>query len=180
MRHTLAAQAFLTVARYDNAIATYMAVAATLPKTEFREYTAALPLKYGVNPHQAPAAIYTINTRALPFTVVSGMPGFTNVLDAMNAWQLVRELEGATGLPAAASFKHVSPAGAAVATPLTPLLAQVYDVAKKDLSPQAIAYVRARNADPLSSYGDFAAVSGIVDVSLAQIIRREVCGETET
>ena len=130
-------------------------------------------LRYGMNPHQAPA---TVRCRAgeLPFEILNGSPGFINLLDALNAWQLVKELRMATGLPAAASFKHVSPAGAAVAVPLTPELAKSYFVEGVDLSDVAVAYVRARGADRVSSYGDFVAVSDTVDASLARYLKLEV------
>lgn len=132
-----------------------------------------LELRYGMNPHQAPA---TVRCRAgeLPFEILNGSPGFINLLDALNAWQLVKELRMATGLPAAASFKHVSPAGAAVAVPLTPELAKSYFVEGVDLSDVAVAYVRARGADRVSSYGDFVAVSDTVDASLARYLKLEV------
>lgn len=106
--------------------------------------------------------------------VRNGAPGYTNIMDALNAWQLVKELNEALGLAAAASFKHVSPAGAAVAVPLTPELAAAYGVEGQELSDVALAYIRARNADPMSSYGDFAAISGVVDVATAKILKREV------
>merc|ERR1719387_2720804 len=110
----------------------------------------------------------------LPFEVVSGTPGYINLLDAINAWQLVRELAEATGLPAAASFKHVSPAGAAIGVPLSDTERQVYEVKDKELTPTATAYVRARNADPMCSYGDFVAISHEVDMATAMIIKIEV------
>lgn len=139
-----------------------------------RTYAPQRALKYGCNPHQIPAAICSIDGAPLPFTVLNGNPGFINLLDAMNAWQLVLELRTALGLPAATSFKHVSPAGAAVAAPLTPVLEQVYQTQGKTLSPQALAYVRARQADPMSSFGDFAAVSDTVDMATAEVLRTEV------
>jgi phosphoribosylaminoimidazolecarboxamide formyltransferase/IMP cyclohydrolase len=126
-----------------------------------------------VNPHQAPAAVYTTEGGRLPFRVLNGAPGYINLLDALNAWQLVRELRAALSLPAAASFKHVSPAGAAVAVPLAPELARAYE-ADAELSPQALAYLRARQADPKSSFGDFAAMSDPVDVSTASLLKTEV------
>lgn len=132
-----------------------------------------LELRYGMNPHQSPAAVRCKDGK-LPFEVLNGSPGFINLLDALNAWQLVRELKDAIGLPAAASFKHVSPAGAAVSVPLTPELAKAYFVEGMDLSDVAVAYVRARGADRVSSYGDFAAVSDVVDVSLAKFLQMEV------
>lgn len=134
-----------------------------------------LELKYGCNPNQKPARIYAENGD-LPFEVLSGRPGYINFLDALNAWQLVRELREATGLPAAASFKHVSPAGAAVAEPLDETLARVYfvDDLAEPLSPVATAYARARGADRMSSYGDFVALSDTCDLATALILKREV------
>merc|ERR1712100_268097 len=110
----------------------------------------------------------------LPFQVVSGTPGYINLLDAINAWQLVHELELATGMPAAASFKHVSPAGAAIGVPLSDAEKDVYEVAGKEMTPTATAYVRARNADPMCSFGDFVAISHEVDVATANILKIEV------
>ena len=139
-----------------------------------RRYSPRLTLKYGCNPHQVPAGVYALEGRDLPFRVLNGTPGYINLLDALNAWQLVRELREALGLPAAASFKHVSPAGAAVAIPLSGVLAEVYGVDAGKLSPQAVAYARARGADPKSSFGDFAAFSDPVDESCAELLRTEV------
>lgn len=133
-----------------------------------------LPLRYGTNPQQAPARVYMKNDAELPITVLGGSPGYINLLDALNAWQLVRELRAALNLPAAASFKHVSPAGAAVATPLSDTLKQVYFVDDLELSPLAAAYARARGADRLCSFGDFIALSEVVDVPTARLIGREV------
>lgn len=133
----------------------------------------ALPLKYGCNPNQKPARVF-MEKGPLPFTVLNGTPGYINLLDALNAWQLVRELKEATGLPAAASFKHVSPAGAAVSVPLSEPLQKVYFVEGIDLSPVATAYVRARGADRMSSYGDFVALSDECDAQTASFLQREV------
>lgn len=133
----------------------------------------ALHLKYGCNPHQAPARIY-VHKGVLPLKVLNGAPGYINMLDALNSWQLVRELSRALNMPAAASFKHVSPAGAAVATDLDNNLRKVYFVDDLDLSPAATAYARARGADRMSSFGDWAAISEKVDVSTARLLRREV------
>ena len=133
----------------------------------------ALPLKYGCNPNQKPARVF-MEKGPLPFTVLNGTPGYINLLDALNAWQLVRELKEATGLPAAASFKHVSPAGAAVSVPLSKTLQKVYFVEGIDLSPVATAYVRARGADRMSSYGDFVALSDECDAQTASFLQREV------
>eukprot|EP00052_Salpingoeca_macrocollata_P013558 m.105913 g.105913 ORF g.105913 m.105913 type:complete len:599 (+) comp18965_c0_seq1:108-1904(+) len=173
-RQQFARDAFRSTAKYDAAVTAYFSAQTDGPAVTFREYEQALPLKYGVNPHQKPAACHAVQGGEMPFDVVNGAPGYTNLMDALNAWQLVRELEQATGLVAAASFKHVSPAGAAIAEPLSDELKEIYDVAGRDLSPLAIAYIRARNADPLSSYGDFAALSGVVDVCTAELIKREV------
>ena len=132
-----------------------------------------LTLRYGMNPHQTPARALA-GGGSLPFTVLNGAPGYINLLDALNSWQLVRELRAATGLPAAASFKHVSPAGAAVGVPLSPTLARAYFVADAELSPLAVAYARARGADRISSFGDWAAFSDPVDEPTARLLRREV------
>ena len=133
-----------------------------------------LELKYGCNPNQKPARVFMETEAELPFTVLNGRPGYINLLDAMNSWQLVRELREATGLPAAASFKHVSPAGAAVAVPLSPVLEKVYFVEGVELSPIATAYIRARGADRMSSYGDFVALSDECDAQTASFLKREV------
>ncbi len=132
-----------------------------------------LELKYGCNPNQKPARIFAADGE-LPVTVLNGKPGYINFLDALNSWQLVSELSAATGLPAAASFKHVSPAGAAVYSPLSEILKKIYFVEDLDLSPIACAYARARGADRMSSYGDWAALSGVCDESTARILAREV------
>ena len=132
-----------------------------------------LALKYGCNPNQTPARVY-VEDGALPFTVLNGKPGYINLLDALNSWQLVTELKEATGLPAAASFKHVSPAGAAVAVPLSSILERVYFVEGIELSPVATAYIRARGADRMSSYGDFVALSDECDEQTASFLKREV------
>lgn len=132
-----------------------------------------LALKYGCNPHQKPARIFNRNG-PLPFSVLNGAPGYINLLDAFNSWQLVKELRETLDTPAAASFKHVSPAGAAVGVPLDDDLKKAYFVEGMDLSPLAVAYARARGADRLSSYGDWAALSDPVDVHTARLLRREV------
>lgn len=136
--------------------------------------SSSLPLRYGTNPQQAPARVFMKNNAELPITVLGGSPGYINLLDAFNAWQLVRELKAALGLPSAASFKHVSPAGAAVATPLSDTLKKIYFVDDLELSPLATAYARARGADRLCSFGDFIALSDTVDVPTAKLISREV------
>ncbi len=134
-----------------------------------------LELKYGCNPNQKPSRIFMENGRDLPIEVLNGRPGYINFMDAFNGWQLVKELKAATGMPAATSFKHVSPAGAAIGLPLTETLAKIYWVDDLgELSPLACAYARARGADRMSSYGDFIALSDVCDASTARIIQREV------
>ncbi|MBR2764529.1 MAG: phosphoribosylaminoimidazolecarboxamide formyltransferase [Blautia sp.] len=136
-----------------------------------------LELKYGCNPNQKPSRIFMADGSELPIRVLRGKPGYINFLDAFNGWQLVRELKKATGLPAATSFKHVSPAGAAIGLPLTKTLADIYwvgDLDWENLSPLACAYARARGADRMSSFGDFIALSDVCDADTASLIRREV------
>ena len=134
-----------------------------------------IELKYGCNPNQKPSRIYMEDGRELPVSVLNGKPGYINFLDAFNGWQLVKELKEATGLPAATSFKHVSPAGAAVGLPLDETLAKIYWVDDLgELSPLACAYARARGADRMSSFGDFIALSDVCDVDTARLIKREV------
>lgn len=134
-----------------------------------------LALKYGCNPNQKPSRIY-MEEGELPITVLNGRPGYINFLDALNSWQLVKELKAATGMPSAASFKHVSPAGAAIALPLSDTLKRIYfvDDVKMELSPLACAYARARGADRMCSYGDFVALSDTCDAATATLIKREV------
>ncbi len=178
LRKKYAARAFSLSAAYDSAISSWFTrqlgedapVAARVYKPQF-------PLKYGCNPHQKPAGISSLLNNQLPFDVLNGVPGYINLLDAANAWQLVKELGEATGLAAAASFKHVSPAGAAVAVPLSEVECAAYEVKLEDapkLTPVALAYLRARNADPMCSFGDFAAVSEEVDEATALILKKEV------
>lgn len=133
-----------------------------------------LQLKYGMNPNQKPSRIYMEDGSELPVTVLNGRPGFINFLDALNSWQLVKELKEATGLPSAASFKHVSPAGAAVGYPLSDVERAIYFTGEGELSPLASAYARARGADRMSSYGDFAALSDVCDVDTANLLKVEV------
>ncbi len=133
-----------------------------------------LQLKYGCNPNQKPSRIFMENGKDLPIEVLSGRPGYINFLDAFNGWQLVSELKKAVGLPAATSFKHVSPAGAAVGRPLSDVLKKIYWVEDEELSSLACAYARARGADRMSSFGDFIALSDICDASTAKLIKREV------
>ena len=133
-----------------------------------------LELKYGCNPNQKPSRIF-MNEGELPITVLNGRPGYINFLDAFNGWQLVSELKRATGLPAATSFKHVSPAGAAVGLPLTDVERKIYWVDDMgELTPLANAYARARGADRMSSFGDFISLSDVCDVATAKLIKREV------
>jgi phosphoribosylaminoimidazolecarboxamide formyltransferase/IMP cyclohydrolase len=176
MRKKFASQAFSTSAAYDAAISGYFAdqLQAETPVVT-RSYTPQFHLKYGCNPHQKPATIYSTLGKNLPFAVVNGTPGYINLLDACNAWQLVHELEQALNLPAAASFKHCSPAGAAVGVPLTASETLAYEITNtQELTPTALAYIRARNADPMCSFGDFAAVSHIVDEATAKVFKTEV------
>lgn len=173
-RRGLAREAFVSTARYDAAVAEYFCDETEAPKVRTREYVEDRKLKYGVNPHQAPAALSRIGSGCVPFDVLNGSPGYTNLMDALNSWQLVSELDAALGLVAAASFKHVSPAGAAVAVPLTPDLRVAYEIGDAELTPCAVAFLRARNADPMSSFGDFIAISGTVDVCTAMRIKTEV------
>ena len=133
-----------------------------------------LILRYGTNPNQVPARVYMHDESDLPITVLGGSPGYINLLDALNAWQLVSELKRTIGQPAAASFKHVSPSGAAVAVPLSDILKKIYFVDDMELSPLAAAYARARGVDRMSSFGDFIALSDTVDASTAKLIAREV------
>ena len=134
-----------------------------------------LELKYGCNPNQKPSRIFMKDGSDLPITVLNGKPGYINFLDAFNSWQLVRELKAATGLPSAASFKHVSPAGAAVGLPLSDVDKKIYFVDEDaELSPIACAYIRARGADRLCSYGDWAALSDICDAATANYLKAEV------
>nr|XP_025857985.1 bifunctional purine biosynthesis protein PURH [Vulpes vulpes] len=167
-RRQLALKAFTHTAQYDEAISDYF-------RRQYSKGISQMPLRYGMNPHQTPAQLYTLKPK-LPITVLNGAPGFINLCDALNAWQLVKELKEALGIPAAASFKHVSPAGAAVGIPLSEdeaKVCMVYDL-YKTLTPISTAYARARGADRMSSFGDFIALSDICDVPTAKIISREV------
>eukprot|EP01123_Difflugia_compressa_P002078 TRINITY_DN12802_c0_g1_i1.p1 TRINITY_DN12802_c0_g1~~TRINITY_DN12802_c0_g1_i1.p1 ORF type:complete len:413 (+),score=88.90 TRINITY_DN12802_c0_g1_i1:37-1239(+) len=143
------------------------------PANVTREYTFNRTLKYGCNPQQTPASIYSIKGTEEAFKVLNGNPGYINLLDALNAYQLVREARDSLGVPAAASFKHVSPAGVGLAVPLTEAEKKAYEV-NEELSGLALAYTRARNADPMSSYGDFAAMSDPVDIETAKKLKFEV------
>lgn len=168
LRNTFALKAFEHTAQYDALIADFF-------RKQYSEDKAQLPLRYGCNPHQRPAQAFITEKEELPFKVLNGFPSYINVLDALNSWPLVKELSASLNLPAAASFKHVSPAGVAVAIPLTEVEKQVYFVDDvENMSPLCCAYARARGADRMSSFGDFIALSNIVDVSTAQLISREV------
>mmetsp|Transcript_11879 Transcript_11879/g.21197 ORF Transcript_11879/g.21197 Transcript_11879/m.21197 type:complete len:614 (+) Transcript_11879:114-1955(+) len=177
LRRRFAAAAFSLSAHYDGAIASYFAKE---QGTEFpavtRTYNLERELKYGCNPNQTPAALCRIGDGKSAFEVLNGNPGYINLMDALNAWQLVRELKGALGVAAAASFKHVSPAGAAVAVPLDDVEMKAYEMEgrKLTLTDSALAYLRARQADPMSSFGDFAALSDIVDKDTALVLKTEV------
>ena len=174
-RRKCAAAAFALSASYDSSISSWVnGQLGDVAPTVTRVYKHEFPLKYGCNPHQKPANIFSLAGSKLPFRVLNGTPGYINLLDAVNAYQLVRELNLSLNLPAAASFKHVSPAGAGVAVDLDPALLSAYEVGKVQLTPLSLAYLRARNADPLSSFGDFVAVSDIVDEATAKILKREV------
>merc|ERR1719507_743106 len=174
-RRNLAAAAYALTAAYDASVSQWMATQVTEPPAcKAVSFQVERPLKYGCNPHQLPAGLCSVNGGQLPFEVVAGTPGYINLLDAVNAWQLVHELSEATGKPAAASFKHVSPAGAAISVPLSEEEVKVFEVVGKPLSPVAMAYVRARNADPMCSFGDFVAISHKVDVATAAILKIEV------
>ncbi|AQZ09167.1 ADE16 (YLR028C) and ADE17 (YMR120C) [Zygosaccharomyces parabailii] len=168
LRNRLALKAFEHTADYDAAISDFF-------RKQYSEGKAQLPLRYGANPHQKPAQAFVQEQEELPFKVLCGSPGYINLLDALNSWPLVKELSASLNLPAAASFKHVSPAGAAVGVPLSDVEKQVYFVSDiENLSPLACAYARARGADRMSSFGDFIALSNIVDLPTAQIISKEV------
>ena len=166
-RNRLALKAFEHTADYDVAISDFF-------RKQYSENVSQLPLRYGANPHQKPAQAF-VSQGVLPFEVLSGSPGYINLLDALNSWPLVKELSASLNLPAAASFKHVSPAGAAVGLPLSDVEKKIYFVEDiENLSPLANAYARARGADRMSSFGDWIALSNIVDVPTAQIISKEV------
>lgn len=166
-RNTYALKAFEHTADYDAAISDFF-------RKKYSEGVSQLTLRYGANPHQKPAQAY-VKEGKLPFEVINGSPGYINLLDALNSWPLVKELSASLNLPAAASFKHVSPAGAAVGIPLTDVEKKIYFVDDiENLSPLANAYARARGADRMSSFGDFIALSNIVDYPTAKIISREV------
>jgi len=174
-RKNAACAAYALTASYDSMVSTWMAKQVSEPpSTHTVSFEVERPLKYGCNPHQLPAGLCAVGGGKLPFEVISGTPGYINLLDAVNAWQCVHELAQATGLPAAASFKHVSPAGAAIGTELTDEERLVFEVKDKEITPTAAAYVRARNADPMCSFGDFVAISHEVDLATAMILKIEV------
>lgn len=167
VRNNFALKAFEHTADYDTAISDFF-------RKQYSEGVSQLPLRYGANPHQKPAQAF-VQQGELPFKVLSGSPGYINLLDALNSWPLVKELSASLNLPAAASFKHVSPAGVAVGLPLSDVEKKIYFVEDiENLSPLANAYARARGADRMSSFGDFIALSNIVDLPTAQIISKEV------
>ena len=166
VRQKLALKAFAHTAEYDEAISYYF-------RELYGEPQSLLPLRYGANPHQKPASVFVKNN-VLPFKVLNGSPGYINLLDALNAWPLVKELKRSLNKPAAASFKHVSPAGVAIAKELTEEEKKIYMVENVALSPLASAYARARGADRMSSFGDFVALSDVCDIETAAIIGREV------
>lgn len=168
-RRQLAQSAFKLVAQYDMSISNYFN-----SNIVYRQYTHVLPLKYGVNPHQNSASVFKVDNNNFPFSILNGSPGYINLLDAVYSWQLVSELSSVVNCPAAASFKHNSPAGVGTSYELSDTLKKVYNVENKVLTPLATAFIRARNADPLSSFGDFIAVSHRVDVPTAKLIAREV------
>eukprot|EP01067_Filipodium_phascolosomae_P007238 Filipodium_phascolosomae@DN5742_c0_g1_i1.p1 len=192
LRKTLAYRAFMRTTVYDSAISSF--IKKQIEETNEKDcwpdeltvgqvfnvsMVPVMKLKYGCNPHQIPAAVCKLDGEGeLPFRVCNGSPGYINLMDALNAWQLVCELSKTTGHTAAASFKHVSPAGAGLSYPvLDQLDLDVFEISSlkaSDLTPAATAYLRARNADPKSSFGDFAAVSGIVDLATASILKAEV------
>jgi len=174
-RKNAACAAYALTASYDSMVSTWMAKQVSEPpSTHTVSFEVERPLKYGCNPHQLPAGLCAVGGGKLPFEVISGTPGYINLLDAVNAWQCVHELAQATGLPAAASFKHVSPAGAAIGTELSDEERLVFEVKDKEITPTAAAYVRARNADPMCSFGDFVAISHEVDLATAMILKIEV------
>lgn len=168
LKNRLALKTFEHTAEYDACIADFF-------RKQFAEDKAQLPLRYGINPHQKPAQAFVSEHEQLPFKVLNGSPGYINLLNALNSWSLVKELSASLNLPAAASFKHVSPAGVAVGFPLTEVEKQVCFVTDiDDISPLAAAYARARGADRMSSFGDFIALSNIVDIPTAKMISYEV------
>ena len=167
LRNRYALKAFEHTAAYDVAISDFF-------RKQYLENISQLPLRYGANPHQKPAQAF-VSSSVLPFKVLGGSPGYINLLDALNSWPLVKELSASLNLPAAASFKHVSPAGVAVGLPLSDVEKKIYFVEDiENLSPLANAYARARGADRMSSFGDWIALSNIVDLPTAQIISKEV------
>lgn len=169
-RKLFAQRAFHHIVEYDIAIANFF----DGEGTKYRIYRHQDKLKYGCNPHQNNASIYRVVPNTFPFEILNGIPGYINYLDAIYSWGLVNEIESTLNVVAAASFKHNAPAGVGTAVPLSPILEKIYDVEDKNLNPLSTAFIRARNSDPLSSFGDFIALSGDVDVETAKLIRREV------
>ena len=167
-RKNMAKKALHHATKYDMAISGYFNENIT-----YRHYTEHISLKYGCNPHQNISSICSIGDN-LPIKLLNGTPGYINLLDALGSWQLVSEIEKTTGIIAAASFKHTAPAGVAINKPLTDLMKKIYGVENYDLTPCSTAFIRARNSDPMSSFGDFIAISGIVDKTTALLIKREV------
>ena len=177
VRKQFAIKAFKHVTEYDAYIYNYFTkdTPEQLENTLIRVYERERSLKYGCNPQQKQAALYrNISQPNYPFVTLNGNPGYINILDAIYSWNLVKELNDATNLPAAASFKHASPAGAAVYAPLSQTMTKVYNVRNKELTQTAVAFIRARNADPMCSYGDFIAISEEVDEATAKIISIEI------
>ena len=171
LNKTFAAKAFNHISIYDNAISNYFNDISQSSDQINRSHQISLNLKYGCNPYQKHAGIYTHNGNN-PFTVLNGKCGYINIIDAIHSWRLVKELSDCLDKPCAASFKHTSPAGVGTSKPLSDILKQIYDVDGMELSPLAIAFIRARNSDPMSSFGDFIALSHTVDKSTASLIKR--------
>lgn len=170
IRQNLAVKAFLLTSQYDTDISAYFRSHYSQPHLE-------IPLRYGMNPHQKPARVFSSSSAPLPFQVLNGSPGFVNLCDALNAWPLVKELQQATHLPAAASFKHVSPAGCAIGVPLSAVEMEVMQctgLGDGPVTPMAAAYARARGGDRMSSFGDWIALSDECDPMTAKLISREV------
>ena len=166
-----ASKAFNHISKYDTNISDYFNEITKTSGNVNRSYDISMSLKYGCNPHQKFGGVFTINNKN-PFQVINGKCGYINMMDAIHSWQLVKELSECLNIPSAASFKHTSPAGVGTSKPLSPILKKIYDVENEDLSPLATAFIRARNSDPMSSFGDFIALSETVDVSTAKLIKR--------
>lgn len=176
-RQKMALRAFEHTAIYDQTISQYLSESGFnhFERDSLNHFERdSLRLRYGMNPHQTPALVRMQSGERLPFQVLNGSPGMINLMDALQSWPLVKELQSAFGMPAATSFKHVSPAGAAIAVPLDEAEARAFMVQGLSLSPLAVAYARARGADRMASFGDWIAASCTVDVSTANLIKREV------